>query len=132
MKTARLLVLLLTVTFLWGCGAALIGGVVGAGVGIGTYKFVDGKLVRQYPLELSKAWDATNTALANLQISISGSLNEGYKGEIEAVKREGVKVYINLKDMGQKVTSIGIRVGTLGDRVEAEKIHNEIAAVAGI
>jgi hypothetical protein len=129
-QAARLLVLLLSLTFLWGCELALIG--IGAGAGIGTYKFIEGKLERQYPVEYARAWDATNTALANLQLSVTGSLNEGVEGEIEAVRKDGVKVYISVKDMGQRVTSIGIRVGTFGDRDEAKKIHDEIAAVAGI
>ncbi|MBI5098372.1 MAG: DUF3568 family protein [Nitrospirae bacterium] len=129
-KVAGLLVLLFSLTVLWGCELFLIG--VGAGLGVGTYKFIEGKLERQYPLEYKKAWDSANTALANLQISISGSLNEGVKGEIEAVRKDGVKVFISLKDMGQKVTSIGVRVGIFGDRSESERIHNEIASVAGI
>jgi hypothetical protein len=129
-RVVMLLVLMLSLTGLWGCELALIG--VGAGIGAGTYKFIEGKLVRQYPVEYAKAWDATNTALANLQISISGTLNEGVKGEIEAVRKDGIKIYISLKDMGQKVTSIGVRVGTFGDRTESERIHDEIAKTAGI
>ncbi|RJQ45186.1 MAG: DUF3568 family protein [Nitrospiraceae bacterium] len=129
-KTARALVLLLSLTFLGGCELALLG--VGAGVGVGAYKYIEGSLERQYPLEYARAWDATNTALANLQISVSGSLSEGGQGDIEAVKKDGAKVNISLKDMGQKVTSISIRVGTLGNRDEAVRIHNEIAAIAGI
>ncbi len=130
-KVARLVALLLSLTVLWGCEVLLIGG-LGAGVGVGTYKFIEGKLERQYPLEYKKAWDATHAALANLQISISGSLNEGAKGDIEAVRKDGTRVLISLKDMGQKVSSIGVRVGTFGNREEAERIHNEIVSVAGI
>jgi hypothetical protein len=129
-RAVRLLVLILSLTVLWGCELALIG--VGAGIGAGTYKFIEGKLVRQYPVEYAKAWDAANTALANLQISISGSLNEGTKGEIEAVRKDGSRIFLSLKDMGQKVTSIGVRVGTFGDRSESEKILDEIARTAGI
>jgi hypothetical protein len=129
-QAVRLLVLLISMTFLWGCELALLG--IGAGAGIGTYKFIEGKLERQYPIEYATAWNATNTALANLQLSITGSLNEDVKGEIEAVRKDGVKVYVSLKDMGQRVTSIAIRVGTFGDRDEAKTIHDEIARVAGI
>jgi len=130
-KVAGLLVLLFSLTVLWGCELLLIGG-VGAGLGVGTYKFIEGKLERQYPLEYKKAWDATNTALANLKISISGSINDGSKGEIEAVRKDGTMIIISLKDMGQKVTSIGVRVGTFGDRSESERIHTEITTVSGI
>lgn len=129
-RIARLLVLLLSLTFLWGCALAWVG--VGAGAGIGGLKYVEGRLERQYPVEFARAWDATNAALANLQISVTGSLNEDVKGEIEAIRKDGVKVSISLKDMGQRVTSVSIRVGTFGDRDEAKKIHDEIASMAGI
>jgi hypothetical protein len=129
-RTAGLIILALSLTVFWGCELALIG--LGAGIGAGTYRFIEGRLERQYPVAYATAWDATNTALANLEISISGSLNEGAKGAIEGVTKDGVKVFISLKDMGQKVTSIGIRVGNFGDRAESERIHNEIAKVAGI
>jgi hypothetical protein len=129
-KLKQLIVLLSALFMLSGCAAVLLG--VGAGVGIGTYKYVEGRLSREYPLAFSRAWDATNTALANLQISTSNSLDEGASGKIEAVRRDGTKVSIVLKDMGQNVTSISIRVGILGDRGAAERIHDKIASVSGI
>ncbi|RJQ13968.1 MAG: DUF3568 family protein [Nitrospiraceae bacterium] len=129
-KIGKLLILLYAVSCMYGCAAALIG--VGAGAGIVTYKYVDSLLIKEYPLEYAKAWEASNTALKNLQFSISDSVNEGTRGEIDAVKKDGDKVVIRLKDMGQGVTSVSIRVGLLGSRVEAEKVHNAIASAAGI
>lgn len=129
-KTARLLTLLLALVFLTGCAAALLG--VGAGVGIGAYKYIEGNLVRYYPLTYARAWNATNKALANLRISVSDSLNEGTRGTIHAVRKDGVKLTIRLKEKGLKVTSISVRVGLLGDRKAAERVHDEIAAVVGL
>jgi hypothetical protein len=123
-------ILLCTVSLLYGCAAVLIG--VGAGVGIGAYKYVDGRLSREYPIGYAKAWHSINTALEHQQISISNSINEGEKGTIEAVRKDGKKVTVVLNDRGQGVTSISVRVGMFGDRLEAEKIHDEIASVAGI
>lgn len=130
-KIMRLVALLLSLTFLWGC-AALVGGVVGAGVGVGAYKYIEGSVERDYPLAYNSAWDATNTALANLYMSVSNSINEGTKGTIEAVQRDGTKITIKLKDRGQGVSTINVRVGFLGSREKAERIHEEIAAVAGL
>ncbi len=131
MKTYfRLSVLLTAIFFLSGCAAVLLG--VGAGVGIGTYKYIEGNLERDYPLAYSRAWDASNTALTNLKISITSSNNEGVKGTIEAVRQDGSKITVKLKDKGLNVTLIKVRAGILGDRELAEKIHNEIAANAGL
>ncbi len=89
-------------------------------------------MAREYPLAYARAWDATNTALANLKISISNSIDEGGEGSIEAVRRDGAKVAIKLEDKGLGVTTIEVRVGMFGDRLDAEKIHDEIASVSGI
>jgi len=125
-----ILVILCSTSFLYGCVLAWVG--IGAGVGIGTYKYIEGRLVRSYHIAYSRAWEVTNSALENLQISISDSFDEGTRGKIEAVRKDGKKVSIKLKDMGQGVTEISVRVGILGDRPASEKIHDEIAAVAGV
>ena len=129
-KVQRITALISVMFFLYGCAAVLLG--VGAGVGIGTYKFIEGRLVREYPLRYGKAWDATNNALTNLKISVSNSIDEGGTGKIDAVQKDGTKVGIRIKDMGQGVSSISIRVGMLGDRGMAEIIHDEIASVSGV
>jgi hypothetical protein len=105
---------------------------VGAGVGIGAYKYIEGRLEREYPLSYSRAWDATNSALQNLQISISNSTEGKTKGTIDAVRKDGKKVVVSLKDRGQGVTTISVRVGMFGDRSSAEKVHDEIASVSGV
>jgi hypothetical protein len=123
--------LLLSLLFLGGC-AALVAGVVGAGVGVGGYRYVEGSVERDYPLSFHSAWDTTNTALANLYISVSNSINEGDKASIDAVRRDGRKVTIKFRDRGQHVTEISIRVGLLGAKKDAERIHEEILSVAGL
>jgi len=129
-KIKNLIILICSVSFLYGCVLAWIG--VGAGVGIGTYKYIEGRLEREYPLSYSRAWDATNSALQNLQISISNSTKGNRKGTIDAVRKDGKKVIVSLKDRGQGVTTISVRIGVLGDRSAAEKVHDAIASVSGI
>ena len=129
-KRTRLMLLLSSLIFMYGCAAVLLG--VGAGVGAGAYRYMEGNLVREYPVSYTKAWDAANTTLANLKIGVTNSLNNGAKGTLEAVQKDGAKVVLNLTDKGQNVTSISVRVGILGDRKAAERIHNAIASEAGL
>jgi hypothetical protein len=129
-RLKNIIILICSLSFLYGCVLAWIG--VGAGVGIGAYKYIEGRLEREYPLSYSRAWDATNSALENLQISISNSTDEKTKGTIDAVRKDGKKVLVSLKDRGQDVTIISVRVGTFGDKSSAEQVHDEIASVSGI
>lgn len=130
-KIKKLMILTCILSFLYGCAPAALMG-VGAGVGIGAYKYIEGNLAREYPLTYARAWNATNRALENLRISISSSIDEKGRGKIEAVRKDGKKVMITLKKKGQGVTLISVRVGMLGDRLQAEKIHDEIISVSGL
>ena len=129
-KAQKFLALMSLLFFAYGCELALIG--VGAGAGIASYKFIEGRLIQEYPLDLDRAWNSTNKALESLKVSISDSIKGVGKGTINAVKEDGRKVRITFKVKGPGVTSIAIRVGGFGDRVEAMKIHEKIVSVAGI
>lgn len=129
-KTIRLAALLSAIIFLYGCALALVG--AGAGLGVGTYSYIEGSVEKDYPLAYNSTWDAANTALANLFLSVANSVNEGTKGTIEAVQKDGTKVVLKLKDRGQNVTTVSVRVGFFGNRKNAERIHEEISAVGGL
>ena len=130
-KVVSLIILLVALTFLWGCAeVALVG--IGAGAGIGVYKRVEGRLTRDYPLAFNKALEAATTALTNLSITVSSTVNKGTEADIEGVRKDGIQVYINLKDRGQGVSTISVRVGNFGNRSDAQRIHEEIYIVAGL
>lgn len=125
----RLVLFIMVLSLLSSCAPAWIG--LGAGAGIGAYKYIEGNLERDYPVEYARAWNITNEALANMQISITSSMKGGTEGTIEAVRRDGKTVVVKLKDKGYKITSIGIKIGFFGDRVGSSRIHDEIARIAG-
>ncbi len=127
-RTLRLTLLLSAMIFFYGCALAWLG--VGAGLGVGAYKYIQGSVERDYPLEFGSAWEVTNTALANRYISVTNSVNEGLKGKIEALQRNGKIVIINLRYLKEDTTTVNIRVGFFGSYEEAEIIHEEIKSVA--
>ncbi len=131
MRAVKKIVLLLcSLSVLYGCAAALF--TVGGIAAVGGYRWVEGRLSRDYPLEYSKAWDVANRALANLELSISSSINEGTSGRIEAVGRDGKKITLILKDRGMGITNIIVVVGLFSDRQSAEKVHDEIFIISGV
>ena len=129
-NTKKLIFLAVPLFFLYGCELALIG--LGAGGGIVGYQYFEGHGSKEFPMGYSRAWDVTNTALENLEISISSSDNADKKGVIKGIQKDGNSVKIILKKRGQWVTTISVSAGKIGNRADAEGILNEIAAVAGL
>ncbi len=129
-NTKKLIFLAVSLFFLYGCELALIG--LGAGGGIVGYQYFEGHGSREFPMGYSRAWDVTNTAIENLNISISSSDNADKKGVIKGIQKDGNSVKIILKERGQWVTTISVSSGKIGNRADAEGILNEIAAVAGL
>jgi len=124
----KMVILICSLSVLYGCAAAwFVGGGVAA---LGGYRWVEGRLSRDYPIAYSTAWDVANSALANLEISISNSMDEGNKGRIEAVRKDGKKITLILKDKGLGITNIVVVVGLFSDRESAEKVHDEILSVS--
>ncbi len=125
-KIRNLVVLLSSLIVFYGCAAAWFA--AGGIATLGGYKYIEGQLTREYPVEFNEAWNATNSALEHLRISISNSMKDGGTGEIEAIRKDGIKTIISLQYNGVGVTTISVRVGTIGNREEAEHIHKEIAS----
>ena len=125
----KIVILLCSLSVLYGCAAAwFVGGGIAA---LGGYRWVEGRLSRDYPIAYSTAWDVANRALINLEISISNSMDEGRKGRIEAVRRDGKKITLILKDKGIGITNIIVVVGLFSERESAEKVHDEILLLSG-
>lgn len=130
-RTKRLIFLAAALFFLYGCELALLG--IGAGGGIAGYKYLEEHTSRDFPMEFSRAWDVTNTALENLRISVTKSKNNEINGTIKGIRKDGKEVTVKLKERNRQVTTISIRTGKfLGSREDAEKVLNEIASVAGL
>lgn len=129
-KTRYLVALLPGIILLSGCAIAWFG--AGAGLGVGAYRYVEGTLEADYSLTYDEAWEATNTALTDLYISVTNSVNEGDKGKIEAIRKDGKHVIVKLHYKSPDVTSINIRVGFFGSREDSERIHEEIRSVSGL
>lgn len=129
-KFTRPLIIISSLLVLYGCPAAWFA--AGGVSTLGGYKYMEGRVAKEYPLAYEKAWKAANRALAKLRINIVSSKNDGSRGKIDALREDGKKVAVKLKSSGNGVTNIAVKVGTFTDREEAEKIHRKIRAAAGI
>jgi hypothetical protein len=109
-----------------GC-AYVVAGAVGAGIGFGTYKYVDGNLERDYLGPMPKIWVATVAALDKLKVTPEVQESDYFGGLVKGIMHDGTKVTVQLKRESESSTEVGVRVGIFGDKEKSETIHAKIA-----
>ncbi len=115
---------------LQGCLLLAVG--AGAGAGVATVSYVKGELRATYAASLDRTWEATLSALKDLQINVRSTKKDATEGDIEATKADGTKVKINLVPTGPDTTSVRIRVGMFGDEEASKTINRQIASKLGV
>ncbi len=104
------------------CGAAA----VGTGTGVGTYSKMNRELTATYHEPLKEIWPKTLSAVKKLQLTFRKKEIDALGGTIEVRRFDGTLIKIRLTPMGERDTSISVRVGTWGDREKSELVHNAI------
>ena len=104
-----------------GCWAIFVG--IGA---VGAYSYSQGELERTYPADFPKTWEATRNVLEGLEFEMGPQQKDNITGHIQAKMADGTSIYVKVKMVSSDTTLVGIRVGTFGDRVISEHIHDKI------
>jgi ABC-type glycerol-3-phosphate transport system substrate-binding protein len=116
--------LLIALAVLAGC----VGLVVGAAAGAGAVAYVRGELQAQESAPIGKVLTAAKGAIEDLKLTLISATADDYKGKVRAATAEGTKITIELKHVGKDVTSVHVRVGTLGDETLSRQILDAIEA----
>jgi hypothetical protein len=112
-----------------GCvGAALV---AGAGAGVGSYSYIKGELKTTYSASLQQTWTHTLTALDTLGLTVGFKQLDDLGGKIEARRADGKAVKLRLMPVSDRATTVGIRVGTFGNRRQSERVHGAIRKQLG-
>ena len=101
-------------------------GAAAAAVGTGAYFYVKGDLKRNYEASMDKTWQAAVSAVEVLKLTPESKKNDAFGGVIEGKMADGKSFSINVKRLGENSTEVGVRIGTFGDRVKSEAIHDKI------
>ena len=94
-----------------GCAAVLLGGAAGAG----TILYIKGELQSTEEVSLDTAWIATQTAIKDMEFVTGTTEKDAISAKLIAYTSDSREIQITLKRKTDKLTEIGIRVGTFGD-----------------
>jgi hypothetical protein len=110
---------------LCGCGAVVVGGAV-VGAGAGTYFYANGELKTDYAASFDSVWSACERTVAEMRGTQVQPVREISKGTISAtINDENVKFEIAYRAKNQ--TTVGVRVGLIGNKLSSQVIHDKIA-----
>ena len=102
----------------------IIGGA--AAVGTGAYIYTKGNLKRNYEASMDDTWQAALKSVEDLNLTIESRELTASDGVIKGKMTAGQSFTISLKQLGEKLTEVGVRVGTFGDRPRSEAFHDRI------
>lgn len=126
-KKLFLLAALATITSILftGCLAA-VG--VGAAAGAGAVAYKVGELVATEATTVDKAWTATEKAFKELKLLPEAKERDSLAARMEAQGAGDKRIVVRMRNRGEKITEIRIRVGVFGDegysRIIFEKIKS--------
>ncbi|MBI2932708.1 MAG: DUF3568 family protein [Planctomycetes bacterium] len=123
-------VVLLLALFVPGCLAAVVIGIIAAGVvAVGTYSYVNNVLIRNYDAALDSCWEAVRRTVKFANLPTEKEAVDMQRGEVRSRMADGRRVVIALEKLTDKSTKVSVTVGDFekqDNREAAQKIHEEV------
>jgi hypothetical protein len=127
----RLGAVLLGLVFTAGCVETMLLG-LGASAAIGTYKWMEGTMEKDYPKPMGEVWNATLAACKDMNLKISSQQYGALESRIEAVAPPDTNVKIQLVSRPNNITTVKVRFGLMGNQDYSAYFHRRIMQSLGI
>ncbi|MBN2455987.1 MAG: DUF3568 family protein [Sedimentisphaerales bacterium] len=101
-------------------------------VGSDTAAYSAGKLYAVVSKDMSSVYDATVTALEQLEIEPYDKAKDVFSAKIIAKSADGKIISVKLTPGAEGQTKLSIRIGTVGNRERATVIYNRINENLGL
>ena len=130
-RRLKLAVVLVAMAMAAGCAATLLMGVGGLAA-LGTYKWVEGTMEKDYPRPMRETFDATMEAARRLNLKISAEQFTPSESKILATTQDGTSVKVELLARPNDITTVKIRFGVLGNKDWSGYYHRQIMKILRI
>ncbi len=97
-------------------------------IGGGVLLYEEGNLRTSYAASYDHTWKAALKAMKDTNLKVIDTKRDATKGVIEAEEADGTKVNTTVKPSNPDITSVEIRVGTLGNEKASREIEHRIRA----
>ena len=108
-----------------GCVETMLIG-LGASAAIGSYKWMEGTMEKDYPRPMQDTWNATLAATKDLQLTIRREQYNPMESIIEATAPPDTNVKIQLIARPNQITTVKVRFGFMGNVDASAYFHRRI------
>ena len=122
---------LLALTLAAGCVPMVLMGLGGAGA-IGTYKWMEGTMEKDYPRSMQDTWNAALAACKDMKLQIQTQNFTPTDAKIEAVAPPDTNVKIQLVSRPNQITTVKVRFGLMGNQDASAYFHRRIMHHLGL
>ena len=124
-RRLKLAAVLVAMAMAAGCVASLLMGVGGLAA-LGTYKWVEGTMEKDYPRPMRETFDATMDAARKLNLKITSEQYTPSESRILASTPDGTDVKVELIARPNEITTVKIRFGMMGNKDWSGYYHRQI------
>lgn len=122
---------LLVLLFTAGCVETVLIG-AGAAAAIGTYKWMEGTMEKDYPRGMQETWNGALAACRDLSLKIATQQYNPLDSRIEAVQPPDTNVKVQLIARPNNITTVKVRFGMLGNVDASGYFHRRIMQHLGV
>jgi hypothetical protein len=130
-RRLKLAAVLVAMTMAAGC-VPMVLMTLGGAAGIGTYKWIEGTMEKDYPRPMQETFNATMEAAKQLQLTISSEQYTPAESKILATTQDGTSVKVELIARPNGITTVKIRFGMMGNADWSAYYHRRIMNILHI
>jgi hypothetical protein len=105
---------------------------LGGMAAVGSYKWVQGTMEKDYPRPMQEVWNATLEACKDLQLKISAQKYNPLESQIEAMAPPDTNVKIQLVSRPNQITTVKVRFGLMGNQDASAYFNRRLMVHLGI
>jgi hypothetical protein len=114
-----------------GCAATILMGLGGL-AGIGSYKWVEGTMEKDYPRPMQETFNACLEAAKKLSLNVTSQQYTPSESRIDAVTQDNTAVKVQLSSRPNEITTVKIRFGMMGNADWSAYYHRQIMKILQI
>ncbi len=127
----KLVAVLVAMAMAAGCVATALMGLGGL-TALGTYKWVEGTMEKDYPRPMQETYNAALEAAKKLNLKVTATQYGPSHSTINAVTQDNTSVTVELVARPNEITTVKIRFGMMGNADWSAYYHRQIMKILHI